>query len=67
MSGGHWGYKSQDIRMTAAFVADALETLALIERILDWGICGDTSMEQAKQQTINKLIAFFDRHYGGGE
>ena len=66
MSGGHWGYMSENIRDYGRFVANAMEVLAQIEHELDWGICGDTCLECARRRVVVALEAFFDDRLNDG-
>lgn len=63
MSGGHWNYQEYKIEEQAEFMKDLLLTLAKVEHCMDWAICGDTSIENAKEELWNMWEQFFDRNF----
>jgi len=62
MSGGHWNYGAQRLRGEGDELRRLYLTLAEVEEALDWGICSDWSMEEAKEVAARLMIAFFDGH-----
>lgn len=61
MSGGHWSYLQFNLRDDGEKLKDIFDTLATIEKVLDWGISADTSYEEAKADAITLIEGLFDR------
>jgi hypothetical protein len=64
MSGGHWNYVSYRIEEWAPVVGDAMLMLAKLEHDVDWTESGDYSKERGKQLVYDRLVAFFEKHFG---
>ena len=67
MSGGAWGYLSQELQDLAEHenegqrrINACLLVMAGIEHQLDWGVSGDTCKECAEKRVIAALYALFD-------
>lgn len=60
MSGGHWQYLQFKMGDWAHNFRAVWELMAAIEGELDWGICGDTCYECAKNRVVPAIEAFFD-------
>lgn len=68
MSGGSWNYQQHRLEDLALDSSRAIKLLAKIEHELDWGICGDTCYECAKERVVAGLEAYFrsligDEHF----
>jgi hypothetical protein len=63
MSGGAWGYLQHNVLDTSQCTLDTaymcVEAMAILERCLDWGKSGDTCYDDAKEETLAGLEAFF--------
>lgn len=64
MSGGHWDYQEDKIRNKATEVAAFLGAVAESEKIIDWALSGDSSVEGAKEDLWNLWIGTFNQLYG---
>lgn len=64
MSGGHWNYKQYEIEEQAERVSKLLAAVAETEHIIDWAICGDTSIAEAPQKLFDLWEKTFDEIYG---
>jgi hypothetical protein len=60
MSGGHWGYMSMEIEEWGRKTSETMRLMAILERELDWGICGDSCHDCARIRTAIAIEAFFD-------
>lgn len=63
MSGGHWGYQEWKLQEQADMMKDLFNTLGAAEHLMDWAICGDTSMEEEMPKLWELWKNFFDRYY----
>ena len=60
MSGGHWGYRTQEFLEMGQNVAELYQVISMIEHELDWGISGDTCFDCAKLRVVEALLDYFD-------
>jgi hypothetical protein len=69
MSGGTWGYKSHQIKDSAAMVVRFIDAIGESEHIIDWAEAGDTVRRRedgsgAERDLYDLWIKTFNEVYG---
>ncbi len=64
MSGGAWQYGQPFHEDTNALLhlAEVNQLMIVIEKELDWGVCGDTCLSCAQKRVLAALENFFEHH-----
>lgn len=62
MSGGAWGYQSHQIDEEGERVAALSSFVSVVEREMDWAVCGDQCEACCQNRLWRAFIAFFEAH-----